>query len=161
VRNQLASISGGNTASFQYDPFARRTSKTVGGVGTQFLYDRANPVQELSGSTPIANLLTGLAVDEIFTRADAAEARHFLTDVLGSTMGLRDSSGNLLTQYTYEPFGNTTVTGSAFNPYQYTGRENDGTSLYFYRARYYNPALERFIKRDLPPVFGPGLPSRF
>ena len=32
--------------------------------------------------------------------------------------------------------------------YQYTGRENDGTGLYFYRARYYAPALGRFISED-------------
>lgn len=31
---------------------------------------------------------------------------------------------------------------------QYTGRENDGTGLYFYRARYYSPALQRFVNED-------------
>ena len=50
----------------------RRTNKTISQVSTQFLYDGVNPVQELSGGTPIANLLTGLAVDEYFTRSDAA-----------------------------------------------------------------------------------------
>ncbi len=34
------------------------------------------------------------------------------------------------------------------NTYQYTGRENDGTGLYFYRARYYSPTLQRFISED-------------
>lgn len=34
------------------------------------------------------------------------------------------------------------------NPYQYTGRENDGDGLYFYRNRYYNPTLQRFISDD-------------
>ena len=106
-------------------------------------------MQELSGGTPIANLLTGLGVDEILTRTDAAGTRHFLTDALGSTLGLTDSSGTLLTQYTYEPFGNTTVSGATnANPYQYTGRENDGTGLYYYRARYYNPTLHRLISED-------------
>lgn len=27
-------------------------------------------------------------------------------------------------------------------------RENDGTGLYFYRARYYDPVLKRFISED-------------
>jgi len=31
---------------------------------------------------------------------------------------------------------------------QYTGRENDGTGLYYYRARYYSPSLHRFISED-------------
>ena len=58
------------------------------------------------------------------------EGRYFLTDALGSTLALNDGGGNILTQYTYEPFGNTTFSGSPnANPFQYTGRENDGTGL--------------------------------
>lgn len=34
------------------------------------------------------------------------------------------------------------------NVWQYTGRENDGTGLYYYRARYYHPTLGRFIEED-------------
>ncbi len=34
------------------------------------------------------------------------------------------------------------------NSLQYTGRENDNTGLYFYRARYYDPGLKRFISQD-------------
>jgi len=147
ARNQLASIAGGATASFQYDASGRRASKTVGGVGTQFLYDGPNAVQELSGSTPLANSLTG-GVDEVFTRTGQAGTWNFLSDALGSTLGLTNGSGALVEQYTYEPFGNTSVAGSVFNPTQYTGRENDGTGLYYNRARYYDPSIERFISED-------------
>ncbi|MGE5894357.1 MAG: RHS repeat-associated core domain-containing protein [bacterium] len=53
------------------------------------------------------------------------------------------------TQYTYDPFGNVTISGEASdNPFQYTGRENDGTGLYYYRARYYSPDMQRFISED-------------
>ena len=34
------------------------------------------------------------------------------------------------------------------NPYAYTGREYDAPDLYYYRARYYDPTLERFISED-------------
>ncbi len=148
ARNQLVSISGPVPASFQYDPFGRRVSKTIVGM-TQYLYDGANPVQELSGTTASANLLTG-GLDEYFQRTDAAAgARTFLTDALGSTLALADSTGTLQTQYTFEPFGNTSVTGAATtNSFAYTGRELDATGLYFYRARYYNPQLQRFISED-------------
>jgi len=55
----------------------------------------------------------------------------------------------LKTQSVYDPFGNVSISGEASdNPFQYTGRENDGTGLYYYRARYYSPELQRFISED-------------
>jgi len=90
-------------------------------------------VQEL-GASP-ATLLTGLGVDEYLTRADAAGTRTLLTDALGSIVALTDPAGAVQNEYTYEPFGAATETGSDTNPFQYTGRENDGTGLYYYRAR--------------------------
>jgi len=40
-----------------------------------------------------------------------------------------------------------TVTPNA-SPFQYVGRENDGTGLYYCRARYYDPIRSRFIGED-------------
>ena len=93
-------------------------------------------------------MLTGLNIDEYFQRSSSNGTFSYLTDMLGSTLALADSGGNLNTTYTYEPFGNTTISGSSGNPYQFTGRENDGTGLYFYRARYYSPTLQRFVEQD-------------
>jgi RHS repeat-associated protein len=154
-RNQLASMNFG-ADSFQYDAYGRRTSKTISSTTTNLLYDGANIVQELSGTTPTANLLTG-GIDEVFTRTDSSGSADFLRDALGSTLALTNSSGSTLAQYAYEPFGNTFVTsGTSANPYEYTGRENDGTGVYFYRARYYNPQFQRFVSQD-PIGFGGGL----
>ena len=147
ARNQLVTISGAVNASFQYDAFGRRVSKNISGT-TQFLYDGANPVQEISGSSASANLITG-HIDEYFQRTDSAGTRSFLTDALGSTLALADSTGTVQTSYTFEPFGNTAVTGSSTtNSFAFTGREFDTTGLYFYRARYYNPQLQRFVSED-------------
>ncbi len=104
-----------------------------------------NPVQELSGGTPVAKFLTGLGIDEFFTRGTET----LLTNALGSTVALTDSSGTVQTEYTYEPFGTTTATGTAnANSFKYTGREKDGTGLYYYRLRYYSPGLHRFVSKD-------------
>ncbi|MGH2459982.1 MAG: RHS repeat-associated core domain-containing protein, partial [Chloroflexota bacterium] len=157
ARNQLASISGPSTvASFNYDAVGHRISKTINGTTTGFLYDGSNPVQELTGGTPSANLLTGLATDEDFTRTDSTGTATLLPDGLGSTTALANSSGTIQTQYTYDPFGNATSSGAASaNSFQYTGRENDGTGLDYNRARYYSPTLQRFISED-PLGFGGG-----
>ena len=45
ARNQLASLSGGVTATFQYDAFGRRVTKSVGGSAISYLYDDADIVQ--------------------------------------------------------------------------------------------------------------------
>jgi len=152
ARNQLAAISGPNlNASFVYDGLGRRENKTINHSLTEFLYDGVNPVQETSGATVLANILTGLGVDEFLTRTDlaAGTTSHLLPDTLGSVIALTDSSGAVQSEYTYEPFGNATVTGAAnINPFQFTDRESDGTGLYYYRARYYHPALQRFLAED-------------
>lgn len=148
ARNRLASLSGGATASFQYDPLGRRTSKTVNSTQTGFLYDGLNPVQELSGSTPIANILTGLGIDEYLTRSDSA-TRTFLAEALSSTVALADNSGTVQASYTYEPFGGTSSSGTpGSNSLDYTARESDGTTLKYYRARYYSPTRQRFMSED-------------
>jgi len=58
-------------------------------------------------------------------------------------------SGKRPDEYSYEPFGAATVSGaSSGNEFNYTGREDDATGLYYYRARYYYPQLGRFISED-------------
>ncbi len=114
-------------------------------------------MQETSGATVLANNLTGLGIDEFFTRTDvpAGVTSNLVTDALGSTIALTDSSGMVQTEHTFEPFGKTTATGASnTNSFQYTGRENDSTGMYYYRARYYNPGLQRFISEDPIRLFG-------
>jgi RHS repeat-associated protein len=111
-----------------------------------------NPVQELSGGsspTVSANIFTGLDIDENFARTDSNGSVVYLNDALGSTIGLSESPGSIASSYSYQPFGATTTGGAAStSTYQFTGRENDGTGLYYSRARYYSPTLQRFISQD-------------
>jgi len=146
ARNQLASMNLGAN-SFQYGAYGRRVGKTISSTTTNYLYDGLNIAQEQVGGVASANLLSR-GIDEVFTRTDSNGSENFLTDALGSTVELTNGSGTTLAQYSYEPFGNTSQTGTSTNPYQFTGREDDGTSLYFYRARYYRPAFGRFISED-------------
>lgn len=137
-----------------YDASDRRTAKTIGGTTTSFLYDGLNAVQETQGGT-VNPILTGLGIDERFARNEGATRSYFLTDALGSTVALADTGGSVIQKYQYDPYGNTTGTAGTTNPYQYTGRENDGLGLYYYRARYYSPGMGRFISED-PLGFGGG-----
>jgi RHS repeat-associated protein len=143
ARNQLVATSAGN-ASFQYDALGRRVSATVNGVTTGYQYDDLNPVV-LGGSF----MLAGLGLDENFARVSSGSATSLLTDGLGSTVALSNASAATTATYGYSPYGETAKSGTDATPLEYTGRENDGaTGLYYYRARYYSPALGRFISED-------------
>ena len=148
-RNQLSSITGPVNASFLYDAMGRRMQKTVAAVTTGYLYDGSNFAQEQNGSGVVtAALLTG-GVDEILARMTSAGVDTPLTDALGSVIAETNAAQAVTTDYGYEPYGNTSLTGTITeNTQQYTGRENDGTGLYYYRARYFSPLAARFMSED-------------
>ncbi|KAB7765680.1 type IV secretion protein Rhs [Xanthomonas sp. LMG 12462] len=150
VRNQLVEIREGSStiAAFGYDPLGRRVARTEGGVATQYLYDGQNAVQEAIGNS--ANpILTGLGVDQRFARNGASGRTYYLTDQLGTTRGLTNTSGDLVERYDYTPYGQLqNAPSGSTNPYRYTGREQDQSGLYYYRARYYSPDMGRFISED-------------
>ena len=147
-RNRLTSISGSTTTTFSYDSLGRRISKTIGGVSSQFLYDGSDIVQEIGGSSVGASYLRSLNIDEPFVRQTSVGNEFYHVDALGSTLDLSNQTGAVQTSYQYEAFGKTTTTSTSSNPFQFTGRENDGTGLYYYRARYYSPGLQRFFSED-------------
>jgi RHS repeat-associated protein len=156
ARGQLTSVKQGSTTlgAFVHDGLGRRVQKTISGVVTKYVYDGWNPIQERDSKNKVtANMLAGPGLDQWFSRIPVTgPASYYLTDALGSTVGLADPSGTVATSYTYEPFGRTTVSGTAStNPFRFTGREEDSTgalALYHYRARYYSPSLQRFLTKD-------------
>ncbi|MEO6544223.1 MAG: RHS repeat-associated core domain-containing protein [Nitrospiraceae bacterium] len=147
-RNRLVSMSGSATANFNYDALGRRTNKTINGVASQFIYDRSNIVAEIGGGAVGASYLRSLNIDEPFIRQSGIGNEYYHSDALGSALVLSNAQGNSTANYTYEAFGKTTVTGANGNPFQFTGRENDGIGIYYYRARYYHPRIQRFINED-------------
>lgn len=154
ARSELSSLSGGTAASFGYDGMERRRLKTTSS-GTSYIFDGVSVTQERVGGAQAATILSG-GVDEVFQRTDIDGTRGILTDGMGSVIALTDASGVARTRYTYEPFGSTSTSGvTSTNPTQYTGRDNDSTGLYYYRARYYDPRLQRFISED-PSGFAAG-----
>jgi RHS repeat-associated protein len=147
ARNRLSGITGGVTASFSYDAFGRRVSKSANGVVSQFLYDGLDVVQEIGAGSVGASYLRSLQLDEPFVRQGTSNDFYHV-DAQGTTVALTEMSGNSGARYTYEPFGRTVANGTSSNTFQYTGRENDVAGLYYYRARYYSPDRQRFVSED-------------
>ena len=150
ARDRLVGISGGVTASFVYDALDRRIQKTLStqssALSTVYLYDGADIVTESGASN--ASYLSTLNIDEPLVRQTPGGNEFYLVNDLGSTLALTNDAGTVTTTYTYSPFGSTSITGPSTNPFQFTGRENDGNGLYYYRARYYSPSHSRFLSED-------------
>jgi RHS repeat-associated protein len=73
---------------------------------------------------------------------------HF--DGLGSVVALTNSAGSVVNLYEYSVYGQVAASDPNHpNRFLFTGREFDkDTGLYYYRARYYNPYLARFLQTD-------------
>ena len=154
ARNQLTNILGAVSATFAYDGLGRRITRTVSSTTEKYAYDGLDIIQQLNNTGTVgANYFRALAIDEPWQRIDVGGAntnRIYLADALGNAVALADTNKLIQTSYTYDPFGNTTATGSGNkNSYQFTGRENDGTGLYYFRYRYYHTGTGRFVSEDL------------
>jgi RHS repeat-associated protein len=151
ARGSLASISGPTgQLTFGYDALGRRAQRTnaTTGLALNYVYDNLNVVEEISAGSQIARQLNEFDPDTMLERTEAGSALTRLEDALGSTIALASDSGTLGTEYAYEAFGKTTVFGGSANAVQFTGRESDAADLYYYRARYYNPVIQRFLSPD-------------
>jgi RHS repeat-associated protein len=156
--NRLTSVimpGTGGTVAFRYDPFGRRIQKAFTQNSTttvtNYLYDGAKSAAEVdSVGNVLAHYAQGPGTDEPVAELRAGATGYYEQDALGTVTSLSGSTGTLSNTYTYDAFGNLTVsTGSLANPFQYTGRDYDPeTGLRYYRARYYDQAAGRFISED-------------
>jgi len=89
-------------------------------------------------------------VDEPLAMLGSGATIYYQADGLGSVTSLSNAAGSVAQTYTFDSFGKQTASsGSLTNPFQYTGREFDSeTNLYYYRARYYDPNVGRFLSED-------------
>ncbi len=145
--DRLASISGAATASYLHDYQGRRTSKTVGGVTTSYLYDSLNLIRATGSST--ADYLFGPGIDEPLAMSRGGNLYYFAVDGLGSVNLLTDTSGTVQDAYLYDAWGMTrSQTGTLANDFGYTAREFAEAALWYYRARYYQASAGRFASED-------------
>ena len=147
--NRLTSVHPPNqtTVTFKYDPFGRRIQKG----SSVYLYDGANLIEEAdSGGNMVARYVFGGEVDEPLAASRGTSTEFYQADGLGSITSLSTTAGAMSDSFVYDSFGNvTSSTGSFAQPFRYTGREWDAeTGLYYYRARYYDPAIGRFLSED-------------
>jgi RHS repeat-associated protein len=120
------------------------------GVSTDFVYDGQDVVKDLNSDGSTVDYLNGLGIDNKIRQTSTVKHKttlYYTADHLGSTTALTNDKGHIVDEIEYDAFGNST--GSDDTRYDYTGRERDPlTGLLYYRARWYDPKLGRFISED-------------
>jgi RHS repeat-associated protein len=158
-RNRLTKVtSGSQVVEYLYDAEDKRVGKKINGTTTEkYVYDGADIALVVdSAGTLVERYLFGDGVDNVLSREKGGAVVWSLGDRQGSVVDLVDEGGNVLNHFVYDSFGNRTGDTTVEFRFGYTGRELDGeTGLYYYRARYYDPTMGRFISED-PAGFGAG-----
>jgi RHS repeat-associated protein len=145
--NRMYAIGGAETDSYVYDYQGRRSSKTVAGATTTYLYDNLNLIGE-AGASP-ANYVFGPGIDEPLAMSRSGSVYYYGVDALGSVADVGDSAGSIQDSYIFDAWGVAkSQTGSLANPFAYTAREWGEAGMLFYRARYLQPSVGRFVSED-------------
>jgi RHS repeat-associated protein len=143
AENRLVSVSGAATATFIYDGDGNRV---VGTVRTTTTY--IGNYLEYSNSGIVKYYYAGSI--RVAMRDSSGALKFLLGDHLGSTSITTDSNGVKGPEIRYYPWGGQRwSSGTTPTTFRYTGQRLESSiGLYFYNARWYDPAAGRFIQAD-------------
>jgi RHS repeat-associated protein len=141
---------------------------------TRYLYDGQRVIEEHERTSPLTERVSrvyvyGNSIDEVLVMHAGDRRLYYHQNTLGSVYALTNSA-SIVEGYLYDAYGRQTVYHAGANnvvdfggddtlaiggmsnfnnPWLYTGRQFDAESdHYYYRARYFDPRLGRFIGRD-------------
>jgi RHS repeat-associated protein len=147
-----AKHNGGLLAEYEYDPDGNRLKKATPMDTTNYLVDPnqalAQVIEEYENGGSL--LVAYLYGDDLIKQTRSSTKNYFHYDGLGSTRALTDNLGQLTDTYIFSAFGELLAgTGITENNYLFTGEQFDpNLGFYYLRARFYNPAIGRFLTVD-------------
>jgi RHS repeat-associated protein len=135
------------------DDFAISLIKPTYPQITNYVYDEQNIIAEYDqNNKQIATYIHGPNIDEPLAAEIRNNRIYYHADGLGSITALTNHMGMTVQKYDYDAFGNIKFTPYPIwikQQYMFTAREYDNeTGLYYYRARYYDPKVGRFMTKD-------------
>jgi RHS repeat-associated protein len=150
AENRLTRVTSGagELARYIYGGQGLRVQKIAGGVTHTYIHDFTDVREERLSMGATLRYVNGLEIDETLAVQDGATTSYYLVDHLGSVVQTIDSAGNVVSEREYDPYGSI-VAGSSAAGYAFTGREwEPEVSLYYYRARFYDAQIGRFLTED-------------
>jgi RHS repeat-associated protein len=144
----------GTATTYAYDFRGVRQSKNGPSGLTNFLIDRTNATgfEQVIRETTTAGVTIRSYIygSDLLARLQNGSVSYYHIDGLGSTRLTTTSTGAVSDQYSYSAYGSLLPpSGSLGNSYLFAGEQRDEESaLYYLRARYYDPAISRFLSGD-------------
>jgi RHS repeat-associated protein len=148
-------------ATFVYDVFNNLIGRIVDADGDGptsaeelwTVYDIIHPYADFDAAgTLLSRYLYAEGVDQLMARVDASgNADFYETDNLGSVRKIIEPDGEIINETDYDSFGNllNEILPENGDRFDYTAREVEAAlDLMFYRARWYDAAIGRFISED-------------
>ena len=145
-------------ASYLYNADGLRVSKSVYDITTEYYWMNGMLHGQKTGDEYLLFLYdeTGKAYGFVKKNVSTEETYYYEFNLQGDIIGIIDSTGTKVVEYTYDVWGNIlSVTGTLAdtigqkNPLRYRGYYyDDETGFYLTGTRYYDPEIGRFLNAD-------------
>ncbi|AFZ10870.1 RHS repeat-associated core domain protein (plasmid) [Oscillatoria nigro-viridis PCC 7112] len=161
--SQVKDAAGNVLVEYDYDSSGRRVESKSAGVEKDYIVapsmgdglESPQLVMDGNGNALGAYVYAG---NQPLMRFDGSgNPVYYLTDAMGSVIGLAGASGQGVAKFNYDSFGNlksssgtaASLPGNAGGDFRFQGQWLDeATGLYNFRARYYDPETGRFMSYD-------------
>ena len=173
---EMSRNGGQSILEFRYNADGIRTNKIVSGVDHVYTLAGTQIVSESFGNRLLIYLYDesgspiGMQYRTTSYAAHTFDTFYFEKNLQGDIIAVYNASGTKIGSYTYDAWGNMTVTTTSgnttvengivrtLNPFRYRGYYYDiETGLYYLQSRYYNPQWGRFLNVDKYISTGTGL----
>jgi len=152
--NQLIKIRNGSSATspqlenYTYDPFGQRIKIMRNDSAKTIIYTPFKEFMRIKNTTGIYNFTYIYQDGVLVARVNPDGTKYFYhPDHLGSTTLITNSSGNVVENTYYSPYGEI-LGGGSKDVKLYTGQMKDFPCQYYYGKRYFAPCLGIFIQPD-------------